>query len=232
MLGTIVNVCTICIGSIVGSILKKGIKEQYQNVLFTAMGLAATMLGINAVVSHMPDSNYPVLFIVSLALGGLLGTILDIDGRFARLVAKFSNGNLGEGLATGILLYCIGTLSILGPVMSALYGDYTYLFTNATLDLVTSMVLASTYGIGMILAAPVLFCWQGTFYLLAKYVCTAFFTGNALNDLITELSIVGGILIAASGINILKIKDCKTLNLLPALLVPIIFCAAKGVLGL
>lgn len=229
MLGTIVNVCTICIGSIVGSIVKKGIKEQYQEVLFTAMGLAATMLGINAVVSHMPDSNYPVLFIVSLALGGLLGTILDIDGKFAKLVSKFSNGNLGEGLATGILLYCIGTLSILGPVMSALYGDYTYLFTNATLDLVTSMVLASTYGIGMILAAPVLFLWQGTFYLLAKYVCTAFFTGDALTDLITELSIVGGILIAASGINILKIKNCKTLNLLPALLIPILFCALKGV---
>lgn len=231
MIGTIVNVCTICIGSIVGSIVKKGIKEKYQNVLFTAMGLAATALGINAVVSHMPNSSYPVLFIVSLAIGGLVGTMLDIDGRFQKLVAKYSNGNLGEGLATGILLYCIGTLSILGPVMSALYGDHTYLFTNATLDLVTSMVLASTYGIGMILAAPVLFLWQGTFFLLAKYVCTAFFTGDALSDLITELSIVGGILIAASGINILKIKNCQTLNLLPALLVPIVFCAAKGIFG-
>lgn len=231
MIGTIVNVCTICTGSIIGSILKKGIKEKYQNVLYTAMGLAATALGINAVVNHLPDSNYPVLFIVSLALGGLLGTALDLDGRFARLVAKHSNGNLGEGLATGFLLYCIGTLSILGPVMSALYGDHTYLFTNATLDLVTSMVLASTYGIGMILVAPVLFVWQGTFYVLAKYVCTAFFTGDALTDLITELSVVGGILIAASGINILKIKDCKTLNLLPSLLVPILFCALKGIIG-
>ena len=163
MIGTIVNVCTICIGSIVGSIVKKGIKEKYQNVLFTAMGLAATALGINAVVSHMPNSSYPVLFIVSLAIGGLVGTMLDIDGRFQKLVAKYSNGNLGEGLATGILLYCIGTLSILGPVMSALYGDHTYLFTNATLDLVTSMVLASTYGIGMILAAPVLFCGREPF---------------------------------------------------------------------
>ena len=115
--------------------------------------------------------------------------------------------------------------------MSALYGDHTYLFTSATLDLVSSMVLASTYGIGMILVAPVLFVWQGTFYVLAKYVCTAFFTGDALTDLITELSVVGGILIAASGINILKIKDCKTLNLLPSLLVPILFCALKGIIG-
>lgn len=232
MIGTIVNTCTICIGSIVGSVVKKGIKEKYQNVLFMAMGLAATALGINAVVSHMPDSRYPVLFIVSLALGGLFGTFLDLDGKFQKLVSKFSNGNLGEGLATGVLLYCIGTLSILGPVMSALYGDNTYLFTNATLDLVTSMVLASTYGIGMILAAPILFCWQGAFYLMAKYVCTAFFVGDALTGLITELSIVGGVLIAASGIGILKIKDCKTLNLLPALLVPILFLAVKGLLGI
>ncbi len=223
MLGTIVNTCTICIGSLIGSLVKKGIKEKYQNVLFTAMGLAATALGINAVVSHMPDSRYPVLFIASLAIGGVAGTFLDLDGKFQRLTARFSNGKLGEGLATGVLLYCIGTLSILGPVMSALYGDNTYLFTNATLDLVTSTVLASTYGIGMLLAAPILFCWQGMFYLLARFVCTAFFTGDLLNDLITELSIVGGVLIASSGLGILKIKDCKTLNLLPSLLLPVLF---------
>lgn len=229
MIGTIVNTCTICGGSILGSIIKKGLKQKYQDVLFTAMGLTATALGIYAVVSHMPESRFPVLFIVSLAIGGIFGTWLDLDGKFQKLVARFSNGNLGEGLATGVLLYCIGTLSILGSVMSALYGDETYLFTNATLDLVTSMVLASTYGFGMIFAAPILFCWQSLFYLLAKYVCTAFFTGDALTDLITELSIVGGILIASSGIGILKIKDCKTLNLLPALLVPIIFIAVRGI---
>ncbi len=228
MIGTIVNTCTICIGSILGSVVKKGMKEKYQKSLFTAMGLAATALGIHAIVSHMPKSMYPVLFIVSLAMGGWIGTWLDLDAKLQKLIQKFSNGNLGEGLSTGVLLYCIGTLSILGPVMSALYGDHTYLFTNATLDLVTSMVLASTYGVGMILAAPILFCWQGIIYLMAKYVCTSFFAGDMLNELITELSIVGGVLIAASGIGILKIKDCKTLNLLPSLFIPILFFAGKG----
>ena len=156
MLGTIVNTGTILAGSMLGSVLRKGVKEKYQNALYTAMGLAATALGINAVVSNMPKSNYPVLFIVSLAVGSLLGTILDLDGKFQGMVGKYSKSNLGQGLSTGILLYCIGTLSILGPVMSALYGDNTYLFTNATLDFVTSTVLASTYGIGMAFAAPVL----------------------------------------------------------------------------
>ena len=135
--------------------------------------------------------------------------------------------NLAQGLSTGILLYCIGTLSILGPVNSALMDDHTYLFTNATLDLVTSMALSATYGIGMVLAAPVLLCWQGAIYALAK-LC-----GNVISpELLCEMSIVGGILIAASGLSILDIKDCKTLNLLPALFVPVLFFVLKSVLQL
>ena len=167
----------------------------------------------------MPKSNYPVLFIVSLALGSLIGTSLELDSRFQKLADRFSVGQLSKGLSTGILLFCIGTLSILGPINSALTGDNTYLFTNATLDLVTSMVLASTYGIGMVLTAPVLFCWQGSIYLLAKLLGPFMTT-----DMMTELSIVGGFLIASSGISILGIKDCKTMNMLPALIIPIAFC--------
>lgn len=223
MLGTIVNTATILTGSIVGSVFKKGIQEKHQNALFTAMGLAATGLGINSVVQNMPESRYPVLFIVSLALGSLIGTALDLDTRFQRLADKFSVGQLSEGLSTGILLFCIGTLSILGPIQSALNGDNSYLFTNATLDLVTSMVLASTYGIGIALTAVVLFCWQGSIYLLATLL-GAFMT----TDMMTELSIVGGFLIASSGLSILNIKDCRTMNMLPALMVPLIFCWVMG----
>lgn len=227
MLGTIVNTCTIIIGSTFGHLAKRGIKEKYQTVMFQAMGLASLALGFNAVANHMPKSEYPVLFVVSLAIGGLLGTWLDLDGRFNRFVSSRSKegdkGNLAQGLSTGILLYCIGTLSIVGPMISALNGDNTYLYTNATLDLITSAVLATTYGIGMIWAAPVLFCWQGAFYLVTKLA------GNIIPDaLVDEIIIVGGILIVASGLGILKIKDCKTLNLLPALLVPILFFLVKS----
>ena len=219
MLGTIVNTATILTGSIIGSAFKKGIREKHQAALFNAMGLAAAGLGINSIVQNMPKSNYPVLFIVSLALGSLIGTSLELDSRFQKLADRFSVGQLSKGLSTGILLFCIGTLSILGPIQSALNGDNTYLFTNATLDLVTSMVLASTYGIGMVLTAPVLFCWQGSIYLLAKLLGPFMTT-----DMMTELSIVGGFLIASSGISILGIKDCKTMNMLPALAIPIAFC--------
>ena len=223
MIGTIVNTCTILAGSVIGSVLKKGIRKEQQNALYTAMGLAATGLGINAVVQNMPDSNYPVLFIVSLALGSLLGTMLDIEGRFKKLTDRLSVGELSRGLSTGILLFCIGTLSILGPIQSALYGDHTYLFTNATLDFVTSMVLASTYVIGMALSAGVLFFWQGLIYVCALAL------GNFMTaDMMTELSIVGGFLIASSGLSILNIKDCKTMNMLPSLVIPVAFCWVMG----
>lgn len=224
MIGTFVNVGTIVVGSLIGGLVKKVLKEEYSQSLYTAMGLAAFGLGINAVVQNMPDSEYPVLFIASLAVGTLIGNLLQLDTRIGRLSAKKSgDGRLGEGLITGSLLFCVGTLSILGPVQSALYQDHTYLFTNAMLDFVTAMVLASTYGIGMMLAAVILFAWQGSIYGLTLLL------GNFITDtMMTELSIVGGFLILSSGLAILNIKDCKTLNMLPSLVIPVAWCMIAG----
>lgn len=226
MLGTIINTCAIIVGSSFGSIAGRGIGEKYKKVLFDALGLCCLVLGMNASLPNMQKSEYPVLFIVSLAIGGLIGTWLDLDGLMKRATPK--SGNKGvEGLVTGCLLFCIGTFSIVGPVLSALsptqgwaLGESanTFLYTNATLDLVSSAVLAATYGRIMLLAAPVLFCWQGAFYMLAY-----FFSAAMPEPMRVELSIVGGVLILASGISILGIKDCKTINLLPALLIPVMF---------
>jgi uncharacterized membrane protein YqgA involved in biofilm formation len=224
MIGTIANVIAILVGTSIGCVLKGGIKKKYEEALFTAMGLAALGIGLENVVNNMPKSHYPVLFIVSLAVGGVLGTWWQIDGHFNGLVIHFGGGSqLGKGIATGILLYCIGALSIVGPVMAAVKGDYTMLFTNAMLDLITSMVFGASFGWGMLVCAPVLFCWQGGIYLIAKYLSAGFFS----NPLVTEISIVGGFLIATTGISLLKLRDIKTLNYLPALLVPIVFFLAK-----
>ena len=276
MIGTIANTLAILAGSLIGGTVRRGLKEKYQNVLYVAMGLAATGLGINAVVQNMPNSPYPVLFIASLAIGGVVGTAIDLEGRFNRLVeggqrkrrknvvagttlvsgtagtsseeaagaACVASGKqtapaveagfdaparkppLARGLSTGIMLFCIGTLSILGPVNSALYGDETFLFANATLDFVTSMVLASTFGYGMAFAAPVLFCWQGAIYLIATFAAP-YLTGG----LMTEISIVGGFLILASGLSIFKIKEISTMNLLPGLFVPPVWFALMELTG-
>lgn len=231
MLGTIVNTCAILAGSAIGATVRQGLGQRYKTVLFDALGLACIMLGVNASVSNMGRSEFPVLFILSLAIGALVGTRLDLDGRLQRYEhrrktqkpATADRPSLIEGLTTGCLLYCIGTFSIVGPVLSCLEGNNTYLYTNATLDFVSSMVLAATYGYGMMLAAPVLFCWQGLFYLIA------YLSRDAMPEpMRTEISIVGGVLILCSGLSILHIRDCKTINLLPSLLVPVIFYLIKA----
>lgn len=233
------NTCCIIAGSIAGSILRRGIKEKYREALFTALGVCTLLLGANAFVHNMPKSRYPVLFIVAMAIGSAAGCAMklerirdfgtkkkaeqpdDCSASVGRTDAE--KPRLADGLTTGCLLYCIGTFSMLGPVMAALQEDHTYLFTNAALDLVSSTVLAATYGIGMVWAAPVLFCSQGMFYLIAR--CSA----SAISpELMTELSIIGGILIAASGIDILKLRNCHTLQMLPALLVPPLFFLIKS----
>lgn len=217
MLGTIVNTGCIIAGSLIGSFLKKGLNEKVTDTLFVAMGLASLALGTNTFAQNMPKSEFPVLFILSLAIGGAVGTMLDIDGRVKKLTSRFAGEGLAQGLISACLLFCIGTFSIVGPILSATTGDNTFLYTNATLDFVTSIVFASTFGIGMMAAAGVLFCWQGTFYLLGKLLSSApILEGTFIN----ELSIVGGVLIISTGLSILKIKDCKTLNFIPALLVP------------
>lgn len=235
MIGTVVNTVAIIVGSAIGSLAKRGLGEKYQNILFCAMGLAATGLGLHSVVEGMSESVYPVLFIASLAIGGVAGTAIDIEGRFDRLTERLSKSkvdessgtNLSRGLSTGIVLFCFGTLSILGPINSALYGDETFLLTNATLDFVTSMVLASSFGIGMALAGVVLFCWQGSIFLLAQWL-EPLMTAN----LMCEITIVGGFLILASGLSILKIKEISVMNLLPALLVPPVWFAILPLLPL
>ena len=190
MIGTIVNTACILVGSVTGSLLKKGLGEKYRDVLYFAMGLASMALGISTFTQNLPKSEFPVLFILSLAVGGVAGTALDLDGRAKAVIARRGGEGLANGLISACLLFCVGTFSIVGPIMSATTGDNTFLYTNATLDLVTSMVFAAT-------------------------------------TLINELAIVGGVLILSSGLSLLRIKDCKTLNYLPALLVPALWFLSK-----
>lgn len=230
MLGTIINTVTILAGGTFGALVRSGIGEKYKKALFDGLGLCCIVLGVNASLPNMAKSEYPVLFILSLAIGGLIGTKLDLAGRVESGPQRGS-GEGASGLVTGCLLYCIGTFSIVGPVLSALsptqgwaWGESanTFLYTNATLDFVTSAVLAASYGWIMLLAAPVLFCWQGMFYAIG------YFCGDGMPEpMRVELSIVGGVLILSSGLSILGIKDCKTVNLLPSLLVPVVFYLIK-----
>ncbi|MBW6411847.1 DUF554 domain-containing protein [Clostridium weizhouense] len=223
MIGTTVNCISIIGGSILGAAFKKGIKEEYKDIMLQAIGLSASVIGISSAVNCIPKSNYHVLFIISIALGGLIGQKLDLENKVNSVTSKFSKNNLVEGLSTAVLLFCVGTLSILGPLESALKGDNTLLYTNSILDGITSIVLASNFGIGIMISSIILFLWQGLIYLSANMV-SVYITADLLN----EISIIGGILILSSGLNILKIKKIKVLNLLTSLFIPIIFFIIKG----
>lgn len=227
MIGIVMNVSMVLIGTALGCVLKGGLPQKYEEVLFTAMGLAALGIGMENVVNNMPKSHYPVLFIVSLTLGAVLGTWWRIDDHYNSLIARCGGkSELGKGIASGILLYCIGALSIVGPVMAAVKGDQTMLYTNTALDFVTAIVFGASFGWGMLVCTPVLFIWQGSIYLVAKFLSASFFS----NALVTELAIVGGFLIASTGISLLKLRNIKILNLLPSLFIPIIFFLVKMVL--
>lgn len=227
MYAIIINAIAVIAGSAIGALFRKGISEKYINVLNTAMGLCALVLGMNVAIQSMQKSAYPALFIFCLSIGALVGTMLKLDQRMEKATQRISTSNLAEGITTGILLCCVGTLAMMGPVMSALYGDNTYLMTAATLNLVTMIVVASSYGFGVSLTAIVVFLWMSGIYAIAL-LSRSFIS----DELISEVSLVGGILIAASGLGVLHIKDCKTINLLPALLVPMVFFAIKSLLGL
>lgn len=227
MFAIIINAVAVVVGSAIGALFRKSISEKYINVLNTAMGLCALVLGVNVAIENMQKTQYPVLFIFCLSMGGLLGTVLKLDQRMESTTRKMSSSNLSQGITTAVLLCCVGTLAMMGPVMSALYGDDTYLMTAATLNLVTMIVVASSYGFGVVITSVIVLVWMSSIYGIAMLSRTFI-----SEELIAEVSLVGGILIAASGLGVLHIKDCKTINLLPALFMPILFFAIKSSLNL
>lgn len=221
MIGTIVNAGCIVVGSTVGSLLKKGVNERYNKIIMQSLGLVAISLGMTWIVKNISQSKEPLLFIISLVIGAIIGEWINIDEKINKLSDRFSKGqenNLIQGLTTAVLLFCVGTMSIVGPIESALKGDNTLLFTNALMDGITSLILATTFGIGIIISAIILFLWQGLIYISAQSIAP-FVTSEMLG----QVSIIGGILIFSTGINILEIKKIKTVNMLPALIIPVIY---------
>ena len=233
MFAIFINIAAIIGGSIIGGLTKRKVNEQYLNALSTGMGIAVLVLGIYLAIQDMQKSTTPVLFIMCLAFGGVIGSFLKLDARmehYSKKVGKatpknMGSANLADGITTAVLLCCVGTLAMVGPIRSAIYGDDTYLMTAATLNFVTCIVLSSSYGVGISLTSVPVFIWMSSFFLIGK-LSAGLVTGahsEITAKIMTETNIVGGVLIAAAGLGILHIKDCKTVNLLPALFLPLIY---------
>lgn len=228
MLGTLVNCLSVIGGAILGIVLKNGIKEKYQNTIMDGISLAVIIIGIMGGIK----SQNIVLVVVSLAIGSLIGEMIDIESRLDRLGDKaeqlFGKGdsNFSKAFVSATLVYCIGAMSIVGALESGLTGNHQTLFAKASLDGITAIIFASTMGIGTAFSAIPIFIYQGGITLLANYI-----KDILTPELINEMSAVGGILIMAIGINLANIKKIKVANMLPAIIIPLIYFLVSNIIG-
>lgn len=223
MLGVIVNVITVILGSLIGLLFKKGIPERVSKAAMIGLGACTLYIGISG--SLVGENT--LIMIVSVVLGVIVGTLLNIDGGINKLAnkveEKFKKDGKGvsvaEGLVSATLLFCVGSMTVTGSIQAGLTGDHSVLFTKAMLDLVSSMMLASSLGIGVLLSSVAVFVIQGGLVLLAGFISPVMSAGA-----INEMTCAGSILIIMIGTNLMGITKIKVADFLPAILfAPVIY---------
>jgi len=216
MIGTLVNTAAVIVGGAIGLLLKKNMPQRITTIYFQAVGLFTLSIGISMVVKM----DHILIVVASMALGSLLGEWLNIEAGAEKLSEylknKFRIGSdkFSEGLITAFLLFCIGSMTILGTIQEGTGGSSDLLFTKSLMDFFSAILLASAFGFGVIISAIPLFIFQTILTLIAMYA-GRFFTP----EIIQGLTSVGGILLIGLGINILEIKKLRIMNMLPALVV-------------
>ena len=226
MLGTVVNAVAILIGGALGLLFGKGISERFNDVIIKGAALAVVLVGfLNAF-----EVNDFLVLIFSIIIGGILGEAMKLEDKLNdlsdKLGSRFESGSFSEGFVTTTLLYCVGAMAILGSIESGLTGDHSILFAKSTIDGITAVVFAASLGVGVIFSAASVFVYQGSITLLAQ-VTKDLFT----DEVIADISGVGGLLIVSIGINMIFGKKFKTANYIPAVFIPIVYYAVKGWLG-
>lgn len=217
MPGVLVNTLAVIIGSLLGLSLRRGIPEKIIRAVMTAIGLCTLYLGISSALA----GKNAIIAIVSLVLGAALGTHLDIDGAIRRLgdwvgrklkKPEKPGKLIGEGFITASLLFCVGSMTIVGSLNAGLSNEYSMLFAKSVLDFISSIMLSVSLGVGVLLSAAFVLIFQGAIVVLAQLL------RPVLNSTaIAEMSCVGGILILSVGLNLLNITKIKAADLLPAL---------------
>ncbi|WP_070000225.1 DUF554 domain-containing protein [Cellulosilyticum sp. I15G10I2] len=222
MLGTIVNTIAIVVGSLLGLLLKGGIPKRFNDIIMKALGLSVLYIGISGSLK----STDTLLLILSLIIGAIIGELIDLDKWLSFLgqtiEAKFKaldkGGNIAEGFVSASLLFCIGSMAIVGSIQSGLEGNHTMLFIKSMLDGITSIIYASSMGIGVIFSGVAVFLYQGAITLAAGFL------GSILQDgEIANITGIGSILIMGLGFNLLGMTKIKVANFLPAIFIPMIY---------
>jgi uncharacterized membrane protein YqgA involved in biofilm formation len=233
-LGTIVNVAAIITGSFIGILIKGGLKQRFQETIMNALGLAVMFIGLSGALkgiysinNNSLEANNIMLMTVSLALGAFLGELINIEEKLeksgelirSRLKVKGEKGqNFVEGFVNSSLLFCVGAMAIIGSLQDGLSKDPSMLIAKGFIDGVVAIFFASTLGIGVFFSTIPIAVYQGGITLSARFI-EPFLTDQLINN----ISFIGSILIFGIGINMIFGKKIKCGNILPAVLVPILY---------
>lgn len=220
MLGTLVNFSAIIAGSIVGILLKNGVPEKISNTIMQGLSLCIVFIGISGAIK---GSN-TLLIIISMVIGGLIGELIDLDNLLQKLGDKIEDKfkgkgiKISEGFVTTSLMFCVGSMAIVGSLQSGLEGDHKILFAKSIIDGIASIIFASSLGIGVMLSSLSVLIYQGAITLGAASLKVIL-----IQSVITDMTAVGSLLIIGLGLNMLNITKIKVANLLPAVVIPIVY---------
>ncbi len=221
MIGTIVNVIAIIIGSILGFSVKGKLPEKYQNIVMQGISLAVLIIGLQMALS-VESTKGTLVVIFSLVIGGIIGELIGVENALERLGENIQKrfgsdeGLFVQGFVQSSLIYCVGAMAIMGAIQDGLNNDPSILFTKSLLDGTASIAFSATFGIGVIFSSIPVLIYQGSITLLSSWA------QNFLNqDVIAMMTATGGLLIMAIGFNILLSAEIKIGNLLPSIFVAI-----------
>lgn len=228
MIATFVNCGVIIVGCIIGLFIKGGIPERFNKIIMNGLALCAMFIGFSGAL----EGNNTIITIVSMAVGALIGELIDIDKWLNKLgetiQAKLDKGDgkesrIAEGFVNASLLYCVGAMSIVGALQAGLSGNYDTIYAKTVLDGVSSVIFSASMGIGVIFSSVTVLLYQGGITL-----CATFLSGILSQAVIAEMTAVGSLMIVGLGLNLLEVTDIKIANLLPGILMPVVL----GLIGL
>lgn len=235
-MGTIINAATVAAGGLIGLLLRRGLPKKVEQIAMQLLGLSVFLIGLEGVITSMVtvgaagvlEANGSLLLIASLVIGGILGELVNIDGRLMaagkRIEAKFGKEGFAKGFINASLIYCIGAMSIVGALNDGLTGDPSILLIKSALDFICSIILGSTLGFGVVFSSVSVLVYQGIITLFAGLL------SPLISDLLlTNICMVGYAIVVCIGINFLEFTSIRTANLLPALLVPIVYSMVQPI---
>lgn len=229
-MGTIVNGAAIILGGLLGLLIRRGLPPKVEQTATKLLGLAVFVIGVEGVLTSMLtvgadgrlSANGSLLLIASAVIGGVTGELCDIEGALnragKRIETRFGKEGFAKGFVNATLIFCVGAMAIVGAINDGLRGDASILFTKSALDFICAVILGSTLGFGVIFSFVPVVLYQGAITLFAKLL-----SSQVPDALLTNICMVGYLIVMCIGINFLEFTVIRTANLLPSLLVPVIF---------